>query len=261
MTRIVHIALAVAISFTLQAQTRPETPADLDNPPATATRTNEGLIWYTITPATGDRTPDSDDFVKIRYAIFKEDGMAIDYTPQGLSSVMSMERMMPGWREVVSQMKTGQKTRLWIPYELSDGKMPPDATFVIDTELEEIIEGPKTPQDLEDPPADAERSKSGLISKIVRGGTGVKNPGRRSRVVVNYSGWTTDGRLFDSTLLRGKPAEFRLGDVIAGWTEGVQLMREGEVRRFWIPAKLAYGQDASKPQGTLVFDIELLQIK
>ena len=78
---------------------------------------------------------------------------------------------------------------------------------------------------------------------------------------MNYSGWNGEGRLFDSTILRGQPAEFRLENVIAGWTEGLQLMVEGEERRFWIPAKLAYEGSPDKPQGMLVFDIELVEVK
>jgi FKBP-type peptidyl-prolyl cis-trans isomerase len=131
--------------------------------------------------------------------------------------------------------------------------------YMIDTELLDIIHGPPTPEDVAAPPADAEVTRSGLASRVLRDGTGTRHPSRRSVVRVNYSGWTTDGRLFDSTALHGgRPSDFPLGNVIAGWTEGIQLMVEGEVRRFWIPAKLAYANDLSKPQGMLVFDIELL---
>ena len=81
-------------------------------------------------------------------------------------------------------------------------------------------------------------------------------------VTVHYSGWTTDGEMFDSSVMRGSPATFGLGQVIPGWTEGVQLMVEGEKRRFWIPAKLAYGENpqGGAPAGTLVFDVELIKI-
>ena len=67
--------------------------------------------------------------------------------------------------------------------------------------------------------------------------------------------------MIDSSIPRGTPSEFRLDQVIKGWTEGLQLMVAGEKRRFWIPAKLAYASDPRKPQGMLVFDIELLAIK
>ncbi len=66
--------------------------------------------------------------------------------------------------------------------------------------------------------------------------------------------------MFDSSVTRGRPATFPLGGVIAGWTEGVQLMVVGEKRRFWIPEDLAYGGRPGAPQGMLVFDVELLEI-
>jgi peptidylprolyl isomerase len=96
---------------------------------------------------------------------------------------------------------------------------------------------------------------------VLRPGDGNLHPKRSSVVVVHYSGWTTDGKMFDSSVLRGEPAEFPLTGVIKGWTEGVQLMTEGEKTRFWIPSRLAYGNDRTKPQGMLVFDIELVDIK
>jgi FKBP-type peptidyl-prolyl cis-trans isomerase len=81
-------------------------------------------------------------------------------------------------------------------------------------------------------------------------------------VKVHYSGWTTDGKLFDSSVMRDEAIVFPLNRVIPGWTEGVQLMVEGEKRRLWIPAKLAYGESPppGAPAGMLVFDVELLEI-
>lgn len=79
---------------------------------------------------------------------------------------------------------------------------------------------------------------------------------------MHYTGWTTDGEEFDSSVARGEPATFTLDGVIRGWTEGVQMMVEGEKRRFWIPAELAYGNSTrpDAPHGMLVFDIELIRI-
>ena len=85
-------------------------------------------------------------------------------------------------------------------------------------------------------------------------------PTATSQVEVHYSGWTTDGQMFDSSVMRGSPATFPLNRVIPGWTEGVQLMVVGEKRRFWIPVELAYGGRPGAPAGMLVFDVELLEI-
>lgn len=118
------------------------------------------------------------------------------------------------------------------------------------------------PPDVAAPPPDAERSSSGLAWKVLQPGTGTRHPRPNSEVTVHYTGWTTDGEMFDSSVQRGQPATFPLDQVIKGWTEGVQMMVEGEKRRFWIPAELAYGNSpgGDKPAGMLVFDIELLRI-
>ena len=119
-----------------------------------------------------------------------------------------------------------------------------------------------TPPDVKAPPADAQKTPSGLASKVLTKGTGAEHPGPTSSVTVHYSGWTTDGKMFDSSVLRGEPATFPLDRVIKGWTEGVQLMVVGEKRRFWIPGALAYdnAMRPGAPKGMLVFDVELLKI-
>jgi peptidylprolyl isomerase len=96
---------------------------------------------------------------------------------------------------------------------------------------------------------------------VLRPGTGARNPAAWSKVTVHYTGWTTDGKMFDSSILRGKPATFELSGVIPGWTEGVALMVEGEQTRFWIPESLAYKGEAGQPKGMLVFDVELIRIE
>ena len=116
------------------------------------------------------------------------------------------------------------------------------------------------PADVDAVPADATKTASGLASKVLTPGTGTRHPRPNSEVLVHYTGWTTDGEMFDSSVARGEPIAFPLDQVIPGWTEGVQMMVEGEKRRFWIPAKLAY-EGMRGPQGTLVFDVELLKIK
>jgi FKBP-type peptidyl-prolyl cis-trans isomerase len=117
------------------------------------------------------------------------------------------------------------------------------------------------PADVASPPADATTTPSGLASKVLRPGTGTRHPGATSRVRVHYTGWTTDGRMFDSSVARNEPISFGLNEVIAGWTEGVQAMVEGETRRLWIPEKLAYKGAGGAPKGMLVFDVELIKIE
>ncbi len=116
------------------------------------------------------------------------------------------------------------------------------------------------PDDVAAPPEDAQKSDSGLASKVLVKGTGSQHPNATSSVTVHYTGWTTDGKMFDSSVVRGQTATFPLNRVIKGWTEGLQLMVVGEKRRFWIPADLAYGENGRVP-GMLVFDVELFEFQ
>nr|WP_312822003.1 FKBP-type peptidyl-prolyl cis-trans isomerase [Acinetobacter oleivorans] len=106
-------------------------------------------------------------------------------------------------------------------------------------------------------------TKSGLQYQVLKEGNGQK-PKATSRVKVNYEGRLLDGTVFDSSIARNHPVEFQLSQVITGWTEGLQTMKEGGKTRFFIPANLAYGEvgagDTIGPNSTLIFDIELLQV-
>ncbi|MBN1655786.1 MAG: FKBP-type peptidyl-prolyl cis-trans isomerase [Deltaproteobacteria bacterium] len=121
--------------------------------------------------------------------------------------------------------------------------------------------GLAAPPDVAAPPADATKTASGLASKLLQKGTGATHPTASDTVEVHYTGWTTDGQMFDSSVTRGRSATFPLNRVIAGWTEGVQLMVTGEKRRFWIPEALAYQGRPGAPRGMLVFDVELIGIE
>ena len=106
-------------------------------------------------------------------------------------------------------------------------------------------------------------TESGLQYKVLQSGSGSTHPIATDRVKVHYHGTLIDGTVFDSSIDRGEPISFSLGQVIAGWTEGLQLMVEGEKTRFFIPSELAYGNRAAgkiPPGSTLIFDVELLGI-
>lgn len=106
-------------------------------------------------------------------------------------------------------------------------------------------------------------TKSGLQYLLLKEGKG-KSPSANSNVRVHYEGRLIDGTVFDSSIARQQPVDFRITQVITGWTEGLQLMKVGAKYRFFIPADLAYGQigsgDIIEPNSTLIFDIELLEI-
>lgn len=105
---------------------------------------------------------------------------------------------------------------------------------------------------------------SGLQYQVLKEGNG-KKPSATDQVVCHYEGTLIDGTVFDSSYQRNQPATFGLNQVIAGWTEGVQLMQEGAKYRFFIPYKLAYGERGAgaqiPPFAALVFDVELIEVK
>ena len=105
---------------------------------------------------------------------------------------------------------------------------------------------------------------SGLQYTVLKEGTG-KSPKATDTVVCHYEGFLTNGTVFDSSIQRGEPAAFPLNGVIAGWTEGLQLMKEGGKNRFFIPYHLAYGEAGAvgsiPPYAALIFDVELIEVK
>lgn len=113
------------------------------------------------------------------------------------------------------------------------------------------------------PASDLKTTPSGLQYRVVREGTG-KSPKATDTVSVHYAGWLTDGSLFDSSYERNEPASFPLNRVIGGWTEGLQLAKEGGALDLLIPSKLGYGPSGAPPDippnATLLFRVELLKV-
>lgn len=105
-------------------------------------------------------------------------------------------------------------------------------------------------------------TESGLQYLVVKEGNG-KKPGPNDVVTVHYTGRLIDGTVFDSSVERGEPATFAVGQVIPGWVEGLQLMSEGSAYRLFIPSELAYGEHGTgpiQPNSTLIFDMQLLKV-
>ncbi|TNF37650.1 MAG: FKBP-type peptidyl-prolyl cis-trans isomerase [Deltaproteobacteria bacterium] len=247
-------------------------PADVAAPPADAEKTASGLVSKVLVAGTGTEHPSKRDTVKVHYTGWTKDGNRFDSSvARGEPTEFPLNAVIPGWTEGVQLMVVGEKRRFWIPGNLAYGDTPrrpgaPAGQLTFDVELLGITKAPTVPApaDVAGPPADATKTESGLAYKVVKKGEGDgAHPAATDRVTVHYSGWTTDGELFDSSVLRGSPATFPLNGVIPGWTEGVQLMSVGDTFRFWIPGNLAYGDTPKRPgapAGMLVFDVELIKI-
>jgi peptidylprolyl isomerase len=243
-----------------------ETPADVAAAPADAQKTASGLATKVLKPGTGSEHPKPTDRVTVHYSGWTTDGQMFDSSVmRGQPATFPLNGVIAGWTEGVQLMTAGEKRRLWIPEELAYKGRPgaPAGMLVFDVELISFMSPPpppETPKDVAAPPADAAKTTSGLASKVLQAGKGQKHPAATDVVTVHYSGWTTDGKMFDSSIVRGEPISLPLNGVIPGWSEGVQLMVEGEKRRLWIPEALAYKGQPGAPAGMLVFDIELLTI-
>ncbi len=262
MSRIGLLAAVLVCASVAQAQTP---PPDLTSPPADATRSAGGLISKTITPSASTEKPIATDIVTVHYTGWASDGRMFDSSlARSAPSTFPLNRVMAGWRECVQLMTIGETRRCWVPQDLAyrGAAGRPTGTVVFDIELLDFRPSPTIPPaDVKGPPDDARRTATGLAYKVLRPGKGVRRPEAWSRVTVHYTGWTTDGKMFDSSVARGTPATLGLEDVIRGWTEGMQLMVEGERTRFWIPESLAYKGEAGSPRGMLVFDVELIRIQ
>ena len=258
------VALGLPHAALAQAPAQPTMAAQVEHPPADAQKTASGLAYMIETPGTGTVHPTDNDFVKVATSFWTKDSeTARTFGPPTRPMAMAL-LLMPGLHEALEMMTAGEKMRLWLPEKLAfkgaAGK--PKGPLMLELVLIDVVPIPATPADVAAPPADAEKTKSGLASKVIKAGTGSEHPKGTSTVTVHYSGWTTDGKMFDSSVVTGASVTFPLDKVIKGWTEGLQLMVTGESRRFWIPGKLAYdGSDKpGVPKGMLVFDVELVAI-
>ena len=253
---------SLLMAETARGQSLPA-PPDVAAPPANAAKTASGLASRVITPGSGKTHPGKTDLVTVHYTGWTTDGKMFDSSyARGKPSTFGVNQVIKGWGDGVQMMVVGEKRRLWIPQDLAYRGQAgrPAGMLVFDIELLEISPNPTVaPSDVSGPPSDAKRTASGLAYRVLKAGTGTRHPTKTSQVTVHYTGWTTDGKMFDSSVQRGQPATFGLDEVIPGWTEGVQLMVEGEKTRFWIPQRLAY--DGKEPRGMLVFDVELIAIR
>lgn len=126
---------------------------------------------------------------------------------------------------------------------------------------------PNAPADVAAPPKRAKKTKSGLATRVLKKGTGKAHPAKFDTITIHYTGWTPDGRKFDSSADHGQAMQVPLNHLIRGFSEGTALMVKGEKRRLWVPGKLGYGEKGGaeqaprQPLGDLVFDVELVSFK
>ena len=253
-------------------------PEDVAAPPEGAEKTESGLYSKVLTKGTGTSHPTATERVRVHYSGWQTDGYNFDSSlNRGVPATFPLNGVIKGWTEGVQLMVEGEKRRFWIPGELAygklegelppigeDGKRPgrPLGQLCFDIELIKILRPHPTPENLTAAPEDAAANPSGVSTKVVKAGTGEAKPKPTDNVQVHYTVWTTDGKVVDSTLPSERPKTLPLKRTIKGFTEGVQMMVEGETRRIWVPQNMAYGAapPPTAPKGMLVFEVELLKI-
>ncbi len=247
-------------------QPAPPVPPDVAAPPANAKTAKGGLRYVVVEPGTGKAKARYFDTASFRYTVWDASGKMLSSTGQRARPMNSALYRQPAALEnILTTMVAGQKTRFWIDAEQAGTLTPPGGKGRLCYELQllEITQGkqpPPTPADVKAPPAGAKKTALGVSYKVLKPGKGTARPTAADTVKVNYTGWTTDGRMFDSSVVRGEPTSFPLNGVIKGWTDGIPKMVAGETTRFWIPEELAYKGQPNNPQGMLVFDVELIEI-
>jgi peptidylprolyl isomerase len=250
----------------------PPIPDNVDKPPANAETLKSGIKLAVMRPGTGKDKARPYDNVTFNYTAWDSAGRMIDTTELRKRAVTAPPyKQSVAMSEMLTTMTAGQRVRFWVDAEkmTSGGKPVGGVTQgVLCYELEILQIGkaahepPPSPADVAKPPAGVKRTEKGVFYRVLKAGASKdgKHPTSADSVKVHYTGWTTDGRMFDSSELRGEPATFALTGVVAGWTDGIPVMTVGDRVRFWIPEDLAYKGAAGKPAGMLVFDVELLEI-
>jgi peptidylprolyl isomerase len=203
--------------------------------------------------------------VRVHYNGWTSGGKLVDSSfKKGRASIFILDDLIAGLSEGIQLMSAGDTMRFWIPPALAQGEAAAGGPLVYQVELLAVIRAPDPPPpaELAAPPKDAVKSTSGLAWKVLRFGEGFARPGTESIVALRFSGWTAaDGKWRDTNFARPIPSVFPVKDLVAGWAEGIVLMTPGEKRRFWIPGELAYKGQAGKPQGMVVYDLELVEIR
>jgi peptidylprolyl isomerase len=242
----------------------PETPPNLAEPPEGAVRTESGLAYEILREGSGER-PGPEDMLLVELNVWTPEGSLYDSSVlHGKPFNFRIDLTVPAFQELLPGMSRGGKWMIWSPEEMArlDDDSVVEGPMVFEIELLDFFSRPETPPDLVAPPPNAERSVTGLAWRVLQPGSGDRRPRAGERVEVEYAGWTRDGKMFDSSFDHGQPGVFTLGSHMPrGWNEALKMMVVGEKRRIWIPEELAYAGQKNRPEGMLIFDVELLSIK
>lgn len=256
----------VLIAFSIAAQEK-VTSKKVKKP---KTITTASGLQYTITEKGDGKKPMNGDKVVVHYTGKLTNDTVFDSSVkrgQPFTFKLGVGQVIKGWDEGIALLHVGDKATLRIPAELgygaqATGSIPANSVLIFDVELLNVLEGTK-PYDTKG--KDTVKTESGLKYIVISSNPSNPKPAVGNTVSVHYTGYFLDGKVFDSSVDRGQPIDFPLGQgrVIKGWDEGIALLHKGDKARLIIPYQLAYGEAGHgpiPPKSTLIFDVELVDI-
>lgn len=229
-----------------------------------------GAKVQVLTAGEGKTIADS-DLGLVKFSCFTPEGeFVLGHTSQGGPLTLSAKSApLPFMRDAIAHLASGSRIVMQVPTKIGIGQRSGSPTLKPGSDEIWVLECTGTmtftkPEFQLPPESELTTTASGLKYKTIREGTG-RSPKASNRVSAHYAGWLTDGTGFDNSYDRGAPTDFGLGQVIKGWTEGLQLMKEGGATLFVIPPEIGYGArgagGAIPPNATLVFYVELVAVK
>ncbi|MEO8000759.1 MAG: FKBP-type peptidyl-prolyl cis-trans isomerase [Arenimonas sp.] len=252
-----HIFFSVALLLVSANCFSAEKAPSSNSVPANAVESASGfnyLVLQQVKPGAASIKP---DFFEYRVTLWtkNETGKFVANESGVLrANFKAISKSSPALARAALLSPVGETRRWW--FSVAD---KPEQTQIIDLTVLGNVDPTPVPTDVAEVPASASKTSSGLAYRVIKKGTGTGHPTLQSMITIDYSGWTPDGKLFDSSITRGEKAVFPLNGLISGWKEGLTLMSTGDTYRFWIPGYLAYDSipNANGPKGMLVFDVTL----
>lgn len=237
-----------------------------------AKKTKEGIVYYPLKKGTGEKAKIGDN-AYIHYTGYLSDSSIFDSSLKNAEPVrvtVGGRHIVKGWSLALQQMNQGSKYRFIIPYHLAYGEkgykniIPPKSNLIMDIAMQKIVPEIEVKK-WNAKQRDTLKTESGLKYIIFEKGKG--STIKDSCVVeLHYSGYFTNGKLFDSSVKRQTPIKIPIGisAIIEGWDKAIKLMRKGAEYQFFIPSKLAYGKEGIPnqvpPDADLIFDIQIIDV-
>jgi FKBP-type peptidyl-prolyl cis-trans isomerase len=249
----------------------PPIPPDVAAPPANATTLAAADVKVEqLHAGSGGASPRPWDTIAFAATMWDGSGRMLETTElRKVAATSNPFRQPRVVQQVLATMTPGQRLRFWADASrlAMDNRPPngnPKGVVCYELELRNVVRAkhdpPPTPADVAKPPADAQSTQLGVYYKVLASGSG-PHPGAKDRVQVRYTGWREDGTIFETTVIANdnRPVDLVVQAGTAGWSDALQHMSPGDHWRVWIPSALAYKGAPGRPQGMLVYDIELVR--